>query len=135
MAKIPEFKTLDEAVEFWETHDSTDYVDELEEVQFEVDLRKNLFHPKLIILTHHPAHCPRCQGDLVAVMIEYVTAIDGHLLVIRDVPALRCQPNGHEYLLETTFDEVEHLLELQTKNQLRPTDTLAVPVFSLKKAA
>jgi hypothetical protein len=37
--------------------------------------------------------------------------------------------------LETTFDEVEHLLELQTKDELRPTGTLAVPVFSLKKAA
>ena len=32
MSKLPQFKTLDELVEFWETHDFTDYIDEMEEV-------------------------------------------------------------------------------------------------------
>jgi hypothetical protein len=135
MAKIPEFKTLDEAVEFWESHDSTDYWEELEEVQFEVNLHKNLLHPKLIVLTHHPKQCPRCQDALDDVMIEYVTSADGRLLVIRDVPAFRCQTNGHEYILEKTLDEVEHLLDLEKKEQLLPTTTLNVPVFSLKTTA
>ena len=132
MAKIPEFETLDEAVEFWETHDSTDYWEDLEEVQFDVDLHKNLLHPKLIVLTHHPEQCPRCQHDLDDIIIEYVTSVDGRLLVIRDVPALRCQVNGHEYILEKTLDEVGHLLDLQKKEQVQPTTTLNVPVFSLK---
>ena len=132
MAKIPEFETLDEAVEFWETHDSTDYWEELEEVQFEVDLHKNLLHPKLIVLTHRPEQCPRCQDDLDDIIIEYVTSVDGRLLVIRDVPALQCRINRHEYILEKTLDEVKHLLDLEKKEQLRPTATLNVPVFSLK---
>ena len=135
MAKIPEFETLDEAVEFWESHDSTDYLEDMEEVQFDVDLHKNLLHPKLITLTHRPDQCPRCQHDLDDIIIEYVTSVDGRLLVIRDVPALRCQANGHEYILEKTLDDVEHLLDLQKKEQLQPTATLNVPVFSLKTAA
>ncbi|MCB9100831.1 MAG: hypothetical protein H6632_14930 [Anaerolineales bacterium] len=132
MAKIPKFETLDDAVEFWESHDSADYEEDLEDVQFEVDLRKNLLHPKLTVLTHRPAQCPRCQHDFDDITIEYVTSVDGRLLVIRDVPALRCQINGHEYILEKTLDEVEHLLDLQKKAQLQPTTTLNVPVFSLK---
>ena len=135
MAKIPEFKTLDEAVEFWESHDSTDYWEDTEEVQFEVDLHQNLVHPKLIVLTHRPEHCPRCQHNLNDIIIEYVVSDDERLLVIRDVPALRCQINGHEYILEKTLAEVEHLLELEKKEKLQPTATLNVPVFSLKTAA
>ncbi|MDW7775568.1 MAG: CopG family antitoxin [Methanosarcinales archaeon] len=39
--KMPdEFKTLEEAAEFWDTHDSTDYADVLEDVKVEVDLQK-----------------------------------------------------------------------------------------------
>ncbi len=135
MAKIPEFKTLDEAVEFWESHDSADYWEDTEEVQFEVELYQNLVHPKLIVLTHRPEHCPRCQHKLNDIIIEYVVSDDERLLVIRDVPALRCQINGHQYILEKTLAEVEHLLELEKKEKLQPTATLNVPVFSLKTVA
>jgi hypothetical protein len=39
--KIPEeFKTYDEAAEFWDTHDSTDYLEYLEEVEMNVDIQK-----------------------------------------------------------------------------------------------
>jgi hypothetical protein len=39
--KIPdEFKTEEEAAEFWESHDSTDYLDILEEVEITVDVQK-----------------------------------------------------------------------------------------------
>ena len=130
MIKIPEFKSLDETVEFWETHDSTDYWEGMEEVEF--DIHKNLLHPKLIILTHRPEHCPRCQHNFNEVMIEYVVLDDSQFLIIRDVPALRCQTNKHEYILEKTLDEVEYLLELERKEKLQPITTLNTPVFSLK---
>jgi predicted DNA binding CopG/RHH family protein len=48
MAKIPEFKTLDEAAAFWDTHDFEDYVDDTEVVTFEVHIprqRKSLTIP------------------------------------------------------------------------------------------
>ena len=35
-----EFKTYEEAAEFWDTHDSTEYKDVLEEVEVKVDLQK-----------------------------------------------------------------------------------------------
>jgi len=35
-----EFKTDEEAAEFWESHDSTDYLDILEEVEITVDVQK-----------------------------------------------------------------------------------------------
>lgn len=131
MAKIPDFKTLDEAVEFWETHDSADYWEDLEEVTFEVDLHRNLLHPKLSTLAYPPERCPRCQQALDDIMTEYVTLANGRLLVIRDVPILRCQTNGHEYILEETLDKIEQLLELEKLEKLQPTETLSVPVFSL----
>ena len=31
MAKIPDFETLQEAAEFWDSHDSTEYFDDMEE--------------------------------------------------------------------------------------------------------
>ena len=39
--KIPEeFRTYEEAADFWDTHDSTDYLDDLEEVEINVDIEK-----------------------------------------------------------------------------------------------
>jgi hypothetical protein len=38
--KLPKFKTIDELAKFWETHDSTDYEDELEEVTEPVFVRR-----------------------------------------------------------------------------------------------
>ena len=39
--KIPEeFKTYEEAADFWDTHDSMDYLDNLEEIEMEIDIQK-----------------------------------------------------------------------------------------------
>ena len=37
---IPEFETLDDIAEFWDTHSTADYTDLTHEVQFDVELRK-----------------------------------------------------------------------------------------------
>ncbi len=134
MTKIPDFTTLDEAVEFWESHDSADYWDDMEEVAFEVNLQQNLFHPKLVVLTHQPERCPRCHHGLEDIVIEYVSWVREHLLMIRDVPALQCRINGHEYILEETLNTIERLLALEMTQKLQPTEMLQVPVFSLKMA-
>ncbi len=34
--KLPDFKTTEQEIEFWETHDLTDYLDELTPVKIEV---------------------------------------------------------------------------------------------------
>ena len=42
--EIPEeFETYEEAAEFWETHDSTNYEDVMEEVEIQVDLTKRRY--------------------------------------------------------------------------------------------
>lgn len=132
MAKIPDFKTLDEAVEFWEIHDSADYFDDMQEVSFDVELHQHLLYPSLVILTHQPEHCPRCHQSLEHIVIEYIAWNSGHLVVIRDVPVLQCRVNKHTYILEKTYDHIEHLLELETTQELQPTETIQTPVFSLK---
>jgi len=38
MAKIPQFKTLEEAAEFWDTHDFEDYIDDTEPVTITVTI-------------------------------------------------------------------------------------------------
>lgn len=48
MAKIPKFMTLEEAAEFWDTHDFEDYVSDTEPVTITVKIRrrkKNLTVP------------------------------------------------------------------------------------------
>ncbi len=35
--KLPNFTSLEEEAEFWEHHSLTDYMDELEDIEFEVD--------------------------------------------------------------------------------------------------
>lgn len=132
MTKIPEFETLTEAVEFWETHDSADYWDDLTEVDIKFDIYKNLLHPRLTVLTHRPPRCPRCQHDFEDISIEYVVSIEGRLIIIRNVPAFRCQTNNHEYILEEIIDDIEHLLALEQQAHLQPTTTLQVPVFNFK---
>jgi hypothetical protein len=135
MKKTLDFETLDEEVEFWESHSSADYWNDMERVEFDVDLHRNLLHPKLVFLADHPAQCPRCHHDLEETIIQYVTFDNGHLVIIRDVPVLRCQANGHEYMLEKTLDQVEQLLNLEKTQKLRPDEMLHVPVFKLGMAA
>ena len=135
MAQIPDFKTLEEEVEFWETHDSAEYWDEMEEVTFEVDLHKNLLHPKLVVLTSQPPRCPRCREALEHIVIKYVAWSDEKLLIINDVPALRCQANGHEYMLEDTLDYIEYVLEDKRRKKLQPAETIKVPAFNFRMLA
>ena len=69
------------------------------------------------------------------VTIQYADWSSDHLLIIRDVPALRCKTNGHEYVLEEVLDQIESLLELERAHRLKPAETMEVPVFSLRTAA
>lgn len=43
-SRIPEFKSIEEEAEFWDTHDITDFLDELEPAEFELspELRRKL---------------------------------------------------------------------------------------------
>lgn len=132
MTKSLDFKSIDDEVEFWESHDSTEYWHDMEEVEFDVDLHQNLLHPRLVFLTDKPEHCPRCQQDLEYAEIQYVTWYNRQLIIIRDVPILNCQLNGHKYMLEKTLDRIEQLLTLEKTQKLQPAEIINVPVFKLE---
>ena len=40
MAKIPDFATLEEAIEFWDSHSFADYIDDTEPIEIEVNLAR-----------------------------------------------------------------------------------------------
>lgn len=134
MPKAPDFKTIEEEVEFWESHDSAEYWKDMEKVEFDVNFHQNLLHPKLIFLAEKPDQCPRCQSELNDKIIQYVTLQNGHLVVVREVPVLQCRVNGHEYMLEKTLDQVEQILKLEQTQKIQPSETMNVPVFTLGMA-
>ena len=97
----------------WESHDSADFWDEMEEVDFEVELRRNLLGVQPIILAYQPQDCPRCGQEFEDVQIEYLVNDNRRLLMVRDLPALRCREKGHLFVLEENVDRLEQLMALQ----------------------
>lgn len=129
MKNIPNFETIDEAVSFWESHDSADFWDEMEEVEFEVELRRNLLGTQPVILAYRPLNCPQCGKEFEEVQIEYLLNDSGRLLMVRDLPVLRCQGDGHLFLLEETIDRLEQLMTLEGREQIKPVSSLTIPVY------
>lgn len=127
--KYPAFQTIDEAVSFWETHDSVDSWNEMEEVVSEVELRRNLLGVQPIIHAYQPQDCSRCGQEFEDVQIEYLVNDNGRLLMGRDLPALRCRENGHLFVLEENVDRLEQLMTLQGQNQIKPVASLTIPVY------
>ncbi len=129
MKDLPNFQTIEEAVSFWETHDSADFWDEMEEIDFDVELRQSILTAKPIILAYRPDDCPRCGAGIQDSRIEYLVDDGGHLLMIRDLPVLGCEGEGHLYMLEETFDKVQQLIALDRLHKVKSTTTLTIPVF------
>jgi hypothetical protein len=129
MNETPNFRSLDEAVEFWETHDSADFWDGMEEVDFEVELRQSLLTDRPIVLAYRPNSCPKCGAVFQDTVIEYLINNGGRLLIVRDLPVLRCEGDGHLFILEETVDRLEHLINLERLRKVKPTTTLTIPIF------
>lgn len=129
MNDIPNFQTIDEAVSFWETHDSADFWDEMDEVDIDVELRRNLLGARAVILAYRPDSCPRCGQSLDETEIDYLIEDRGRLLMIRELPAMRCAGDGHLFILEETFDKLERLIDLEKQNKIKPAATLTIPVY------
>lgn len=134
MPKAAGFVNINDMVELWESHDSAEYWPDTGTVAIDVKMRRNIFHQKMLILRERPERCPRCQSELEEIPIEYVVENTGHLVVIREVPALRCHKHRHEYMPEHTFDHIENLLAREIMNQAQPAEMLHVPVFDLNTA-
>lgn len=135
MAKIPDFETRQDAAEFWDTHDSTEYLDDMEEIDVEVNLRRNIFYPKTIILSERPSTCVLCNSDLIERRIQYGHWHNERLLIINHVPIFECSQNCHMFLLAEIAEQIDQLLDLDEHHKLNPTTMMSVPVVNLAIAA
>ena len=65
--QIPDkFETYEEAADFWDTHDSTDYLDILEEVEIKVDIQRKHYFIELDMNTAKLLQeCARKKGVAV----------------------------------------------------------------------
>jgi len=94
MAKIPEFKTLDEAAAFWDTHDFEDYIDDTEAVTFKVKIPRRK-GPSVIRLTgelvddHLVLSPPIDQSVPIRVHENEIALEDGRRIVLDVVLARR----------------------------------------------
>ncbi len=69
---IPEhFKSIEEAAEFWDSHDLADYWDLTREVEFEVDIQRRVFLTALEPeLAKKLTECARKQGVSTETLIN-----------------------------------------------------------------
>ena len=69
---IPEhFKSIEEAAEFWDSHDLGDYWDLTKEAEFEVDIRRRVFLTALEPeLAQRLTDCARKQGISAETLIN-----------------------------------------------------------------
>lgn len=85
MVEIPEFKSIEEEAHFWDTVDTTELLDEFEEVVIELD--EGVKSPRDL-----SPRCPVCGEILLSRYVE--KDVVGGLVTIHRLRELYC-PEGH----------------------------------------
>jgi hypothetical protein len=67
---IPEFETLDDIAEFWDTHSTADYEDMTHEVQFDVRLRKRAEQARIVTLVPELSETLQALANARGVSLE-----------------------------------------------------------------
>ena len=81
-----------------------------------------------------PSVCAICGSRLVSKEIEYIEKINGHFLIIENVPVRECLDNGHQFFHASVAKEIERLFELDRQQALKPKKMVTVPVVGLAMA-
>jgi hypothetical protein len=112
MAKLPKM-TREEEAEFWKTHSSADYWDDMEDVELKV-------HPRIKSPRNLSPRCPVCDEVLLTCYVDLDVA-HGRL-TLHKVHQLYC-PKGHVTKLapqaEKIVKAIEAVLELQPEAELQ----------------
>jgi hypothetical protein len=68
MSRIPELKTEEEKRDFWATHDSADYFDDMEDEEVEVRFRpdKNIPLFRILVESHRFSTRPRRNDKFIS---------------------------------------------------------------------
>jgi len=117
MAKIPEFNSIEEEAQFWDTVDITELLDEFEEVDLELD--ESVKSPRDL-----SPRCPVCDEILLSRYVE--KDVVGGLVTIHRLRELYC-PEGHyedlaeesQKLIGAIEEAVEPFLKPRKKKTVR----------------
>ena len=105
MAKLPEFKSDEEEIAFWDTHSFTDYLDDMEPVEVELD-------PSIKSPRDLSPRCSVCDDVLLSRYVDLDVA--GGRATLHNLRQLYCR-QGHTVKLapeaEKTVRKVETALQ------------------------
>lgn len=109
-SSLPQTDSVQELAEFWQTHDSTDFDDEMEEVPEPVFIRPN--PSQLLIKSVEPEYpCYVCGSTRhEKVYVDEVFNVDGKHVMVEHIPAQRCQQCGELFFDAKTTERVLSLL-------------------------
>lgn len=62
-------------------------------------------------------NCVLCKGDLVQGRVNHIVDLDGHIIIIKSVPANVCKQCGEYFLENDTALKVEKIVEEAKKNK------------------
>ena len=61
--------------------------------------------------------CFFCKGDMVQGYTNYMTELDGHFIIIKNVPCMKCNQCGEESFSGTTVEKIDSII-LKLRNML-----------------
>lgn len=62
-------------------------------------------------------NCILCEGDLIKGNINHIVDLDGHIIIIKGVPANVCKQCGEYFLKNDIALKVEKIVEEAKKNK------------------
>ena len=109
MAKIPEMSVEEEAL-FWDTHDATDYLDDMEPVEVEID-------PSVKSPRDLSPRCPVCDDVLLSRYVDVEVA--GGRATLHGLRELYCR-EGHITRLAPEAEEIVRRVEEVLRMEKEP---------------
>ena len=56
-------------------------------------------------------HCIMCKGNIESGLINHIVDLDGHIIIIKNVPAQVCKQCGESFLEHNVALKVQNLLD------------------------
>ena len=60
--------------------------------------------------------CVMCKGNMENGLINHIVDVNGHITVVKNVPALNCSQCGESYIEHEVAKKLEELLDKYTNN-------------------
>ncbi len=113
--KLPTFETREQAAQFWDTHSSVDYLDDLDKVKLEID-------PRIKSPRDLSPRCPLDQKIMLSRFIDLYTT-NGHVK-LEKLEELYCR-EGHYARLAPESEKLVREIELALKRVRQKAEKIA----------